>query len=72
MEESDNGSKALGEEELSNHLGGDSNAVLGWKNEALAVIKDVQNHVKLICIAEKRGCSASCAQRRQKGWRQRS
>ena len=53
MEESDNGSKVLGEEELSNHLGGDSNAVLDWKNEALAVIKDVQNHVKLICIAEK-------------------
>ena len=47
-----NGIKIIGEE-LSHNLGGHSDAELGWEKEALAVIKDVENHVKLICIADK-------------------
>ena len=40
-------------EEVPHNLGGFSDTEFGWEKEANAVIQDVHNHVKLICVADK-------------------
>ena len=40
------------EDNISINLGGGSDSLSGWEEEAKAVIKDVKNHVELISVAD--------------------
>ena len=50
--ENDDGENIIKTDEAHHNLGCGPDTKLGWRNEALAVIRDIENHVKFISVAE--------------------
>ena len=50
--EDDSGEKIVKVDETDHNLGCGPDAELGWQKEALAVIRDIENHVKFISVAD--------------------
>ena len=50
--EDDSGSNIVKIDEAPHNLGCGPDTELGWRKEALAVISDIENHVKFISVAE--------------------
>lgn len=50
--EDNSSAKIIKIDEVSHNLGGNPDTEIGWREEALAVIRDIEKHVKFISVSE--------------------